>query len=269
MDLSIVILDYKSRGLVRQCVKTLKLFAPAQKTEIIVVDNASGQGTGGMIRREYPDVVMIDNPANVGFAAGNNAGIRRSTGKYVLIMNPDITVRPGAIEAMIAHMEANPEIGLLGPRLVHPDGSIDVSCYRYPTPMIPAYRRTPLGRLPAGRKALSYYLMDDFDHGQSRDVDWLLGAVLLVRRSAMDKVGLLDERYFLYFEDTDWCRRFWQAGFRVVFFAGAEMVHYHERLSAQGSWVTGLFRKATRIHIASCVKYFKKWGLPEAAKDRV
>ncbi|MBI4457435.1 glycosyltransferase family 2 protein [Candidatus Uhrbacteria bacterium] len=267
MKLSIIILDYKSRGLVRQCIKTINLFAPKCDYEVIVVDNDSGQGTGAMVRREFPDVVMIDNPANVGFAAGNNVGIRRAKGRYVLIMNPDITVRPGAIDDMMAYMEAHADIGVLGPRLVHPDGSIDMSCYRYPTPLIPAYRRTPLGKLPAGRKALSRYLMDDFDHRETREVDWLLGAVLLVRRSAIDKVGLLDERYFLYFEDTDWCRRFWKAGFRVVYYTGVEMVHYHERLSAKGSWVTGLFRKATRIHIASCIKYFQKWRAMETGPE--
>jgi GT2 family glycosyltransferase len=260
MDLSIIILDYKSKGLVRQCVKTIRLFAPKHSHEIIVVDNASGQGTGEMIRREFPEVTMIDVPRNLGYAAGNNLGIARARGRYILILNPDITVRPGAIDALIEYMDAQTDIGVLGPRLVHPDGSLDVSCYRFPDPLIPAYRRTPLGRLPAGRRALDRYLMNDFDHARTSDVDWLLGAVLMVRREALAKVGPLDDRYFLYFEDTDWCRRFWEAGYRVVYFAGVEMVHYHERLSAKGNWVTGLFRKATRIHIASAVKYFRKWG---------
>jgi GT2 family glycosyltransferase len=101
--------------------------------------------------------------------------------------------------------------------------------------------------------------MEDYDHSATADVDWLLGAVLMVRRSALEKVGLLDERFFLYFEDTDWCRRFWAAGFRVVYCTEATMVHYHERLSAQGSWFLSPFRRSTRIHISSAVKYFSKW----------
>lgn len=259
MDLSIVILDYKSKGLVRQCVKTIKLFAPRCDFEIIVVDNASEQGTAAMVRREFPEVTMIESPRNLGYAAGNNLGLARAKGRYVLILNPDITVRPGAIEAMIAYMERHPDIGILGPRLMHPDGSVDESCYRFPEPMIPVYRRTPLGKSSAGRRALGRYLMADHDHRANADVDWLLGAVLMVRREALAKVGPLDERYFLYFEDTDWCRRFWAAGYRVVYLAEVEMVHYHERLSAKSYWLTGLFHKATRIHITSCLKYFAKW----------
>jgi GT2 family glycosyltransferase len=101
--------------------------------------------------------------------------------------------------------------------------------------------------------------MEDFDRRSTMDVDWLLGAALMVRGSALDAIGLLDERFFLYFEDTDWCRRFWKGGYRVTFFAAAEMVHYHERGSAKGNWLFSPFRKSTRIHIASAIKYFRKW----------
>ena len=109
------------------------------------------------------------------------------------------------------------------------------------------------------KKALDAYLMADFDRKSDREVDWVLGAVLMARREAIDKVGLLDDRFFLYFEDTDWCRRFWEAGYSVVYLAGAEMVHYHERLSARGPWFLSPFRESTRIHIASAAKYFAKW----------
>ena len=266
MDLSIVILSYKTKGLVNQCLKTLGLFAPKCNYEIIVVDNGSGDGTGEMLAAKYPAVKFIQSPKNVGFAAGNNLGISAATGRFVMTMNPDITVRPGAIDAMLAQMEANPNIGVLGPKLIRPDGTLDPSCYRFPTRTIPIYRRTPLGKLSGGKKALSAYLMEDYDRESSADVDWLLGAVLLVRREAMQEVGLLDERFFLYFEDTDWCRRFWAKGWRVVYFAGAKMVHYHERLSAQGTWIFGPFRKSTRIHIASWIKYFMKWPDSEVVR---
>ena len=261
MDLSIVILNYKTARLTRQCVKTVKLYEPKCSHEIIVVDNESGDGVGEMLRENFPDVKFVASGANLGYAAGNNLGIRRSAGRYVLILNPDITVRPGSIDAMVAYLDAHDDVGMIGPRLVRPDGGVDESCYRFPGYMIPAYRRTPLGKLAAGRRALDHYLMTDYDRSVTREVDWLLGAVLMVRRSALLKVGFFDERYFLYFEDTDWCRRFWQAGYRVVYFTGAEMVHYHERLSARGSWFTSLFRKSTRVHIASALKYFRKWRL--------
>ncbi|HSD12424.1 MAG TPA: glycosyltransferase family 2 protein [Patescibacteria group bacterium] len=268
MDLSIVILNYRSKGLVKQCVKTIGLYVTKAAYEIIVVDNASGDGVGEMLAERFPEVRFIQSPANVGYAGGNNLGVRAARGRYVVIMNPDITVRPGALDAMVAYMDANADVGILGPKLVHPDGSIDSSCYRFPTYAIPLYRRTPFGKLPAGRQAVSRYLMEDYDHRETREVDWLLGAVLMVRRSALDRVGPLDERYFLYFEDTDWCRRFWNAGWRVVYYTGAEMVHYHERLSAQGNWLTSPFRRSTRIHISSCIKYFRKWGTAEIAPEK-
>ncbi len=259
MDLSIIILNYKSRELVKQCVKTIGLLAPKISYEIIVVDNASNDGVGAMLAERFPDVRFIASEVNSGFAAGNNLGIREAKGRYVVIMNPDITVLSGSLEEMMAFMDTNKEVGVMGPKLIHPDGSLDASCYRFPTMMIPVYRRTPLGSLPVGRRAIAEYLMEDYDHEITRDVDWLLGAVLIVRREALEKVGPLDERFFLYFEDTDWCRRFSEAGHRVVYHPVAKMVHYHERLSAQGPWFLSILRPSTRIHIASCVKYFSKW----------
>jgi GT2 family glycosyltransferase len=187
--------------------------------------------------------------------------MRDSRGRYVLIMNPDITVRPESVDTMVRFMDRNPDVGIMGPKLLHPDGSVDHSCYRFPKWTTPVYRRTPLGRLSVGREEVGRYVMADYDHGQTRDVDWLLGAVLMVRKSAIEKVGMFDERYFLYFEDTDWCRRFWDAGYRVVYHTGATMVHYHERLSAQVPWILGPLSKSTRVHIASCIKYFRKWGV--------
>jgi GT2 family glycosyltransferase len=264
MDLSIVILNYKSRGLVKQCVKTIGLVAPKLQYEIIVVDNDSQDGTGAMLEASFPHVKFIASPANVGYAGGNNLGIAASCGRYVMVMNPDITVRPGALDAMVEHMDANRDIGVLGPKLMHPDGTLDESCFRFPSPMIPVYRRTPLGRTAAGREALASYVMRDFDRAATRDVDWLLGAALLVRREALAEVGPLDDRFFLYLEDTDWCRRFLAAGWRVTYFAGATMVHYHDRLSARGSWLTSPLRKSTRIHISSAIKYFRKWGTATA-----
>jgi len=254
-------LNYRNQGLVKQCVKTIRLYPHASSYEIIVVDNASGDGVGEMLAENFPGVRFIASPRNVGFAAGNNLGIREAQGRYILIMNPDITVRPGSIDALVRFMDQNPDVGMAGPKLLHPDGEVDLSCSRFPKWTTPVYRRTPLGRLPAGRREVDRYAMADFDRMETRDVDWLLGAVLMVRKSAMDEVGALDERYFLYFEDTDWCRRFWEAGYRVVYYTGATMVHYHERLSAQVPWLLGPFSRSTRVHITSCVKYFRKWGL--------
>jgi len=268
MDLTIIILNYRTKGLVKQCIKTIRLYDPEVSYEIIVVDNDSGDGIGEMLQERYPDVRLIRSPRNVGYAAGNNLGIREARGRHVLIMNPDITVTRGAIEKMVAYLDAHPDVGIIGPKLVRPDRSIDYSCYRFPGYAIPIYRRTPFGRLQRGKRAVAEYVMEDYDRERTREVDWLLGAVLMVRKAALAEVGMLDERYFLYFEDTDWCRRFWRAGYRVVYCTGAVMVHYHERLSARGPWLLSPLRRSTRTHIMSCLKYFWKWRRLESEDSR-
>lgn len=260
MKLSIVILNYHSAGLVRQCLKGLKLANLGLEYETIVVDNASGDGCLEAVAREWPAVRRVQLATNGGYAAGNNAGLKAATGEYVLILNPDIAVLPGALEALVQFMDRNPAVGLAGPRLINPDGSLQYSSYRFPRVYLPLFRRTPLGRLSAIRRWLRHYQMEDWDHSTNQPVDWLLGACLLARRSTLAQVGLLDERYFLYVEDTDWCRRFWAKGFEVWYVAQVEIIHYHERLSAQAT-VGAIWKRITWIHISSWLKYFLKWGL--------
>jgi GT2 family glycosyltransferase len=260
MDVSIIILNYKSTRLVRQCLKTIRLLAPQVRHEVIVVDNGSGDDCGAAVAREYPSARFIDAQANLGFAAGNNLGIRQAQGRHLLLLNPDITIRPGSVEALVDYMDREPTVGVAGPRLVKGNGESDESCFRYPSPWTPICRRTPLGQTRFGRRELDRYLITDYDRRSTRDVDWVLGAAMMVRRRALDQVGPLDERYFLYFEDADWCRSFQAAGWRVSHFADAEMVHYHEKESAKGNPLLALRKPAFRAHIHSCLKYFRKWG---------
>lgn len=227
--------------------------------EIIVVDNASGDGVGEILSERFPQVKFIQSAENKGYAAGNNLGIRQARGRYILILNPDVAVLEGAIEKLYKFMEDNSQTAVVGPKLVNPDKTTQYSCFRFPKFMTPIYRRTPIGKLPFAKKDLQNYLMEDFDHSYSKEVDWLLGACWLVKKEALDRVGLMDERFFLYFEDIDWCRRFWQSNYKVQYMPEAEMVHYHERLSAQESWLRGLLNKATRTHIKSWLKYFLKY----------
>lgn len=261
MKLSVVILNYRSAGLTRQCVRGLFAAEPKLTFEIIVVDNASGDGILPWLAQHYPPVRTLALSANRGFAAGNNAGLAQATGEYVLILNPDITVLPGRLEALVAFMEAHPKVGLAGPRLVNPDGSLQYSTYTFPSFWLPLFRRTLLGSVPGVEPRLRGYQMLDWDHKESGPVDWLLGACLIARRRAVAEVGLMDERYFLYVEDTDWCRRFWHQGWEVWYVADVELVHFHERLSAQRPLLASLVSKITWIHIASWLKYFAKWGV--------
>lgn len=260
MDLSIIILNYKSRGLLKQCLKGIRFLQLPMKYETIVVDNHSLDGTADMMREEFSDLLFIQSPMNRGFAAGNNIGIEQSRGRYVLILNPDVAVLSNAIERLYQFMENHPHVGIAGPKLLNPDGSVQTSCRQFQTVTTIVLRRSPLGKLPFARRRLRQFLMLNWDHSDDRPVDWLLGACLMVRRQAMERVGLLDERFFLYFEDLDWCRRFWQEGFPVYYLgASAEMIHYHRRLSAENPGLSGVLSYATRVHIVSGIKYFMKY----------
>ncbi len=260
MDISIIILNYKSKGLLKQCLKGLKLLSFRFSHEIIVLDNNSQDGTDVMMRVEFPDIIFFENVENRGFAAGMNVGIRHAQGNYILMLNPDIAVLGNPIERMLEFMEQHPNVGICGPKLLNPDGTVQTSCREFQTFSTILYRRTPLGKLPFARKRLRKFLMLDWSHSENRAVDWLLGACMMVRRSAVEKVGLLDERFFLYFEDMDWCRRFWQAGYAVYYLgAVAEIVHYHRRQSAESPGLSGLLSYPTRLHLASALKYFGKY----------
>lgn len=267
MKLSIVILNYRSAGLTRQCVKGIFNTQPKLDFEVLVVDNASHDGILGWLATSYPQVKRIVLPVNRGFAAGNNAGIAQAVGEYVLILNPDITVLPGRLEALVEFMDAHPRVGLAGPKLVNPDGTLQYSTYTFPTFWLPLFRRTMLGGLPGIGPRLRDYQMLAWDHAESRQVDWMLGACLIARKAAIEQVGVMDERYFLYVEDTDWCRRFWQKNWEVWYVATVELVHFHERLSAQRPLLTAIFSKITWIHIASWFKYFRKWKISVANRS--
>lgn len=259
MDLTIIILNYKQKGLIKYCLKNLLSLNIPLKYEIIVVDNASNDGCGEMIKDEFMSVKLIKADKNRGYAAGNNLGIKKAQGKYILILNPDITILSDAIVKLYEFMEEHTQAGICGPKILNPDGSIQYTCSRFPDWRLPFYRRTFLSKSKKGKKWNDYYLMMDWNHQENRKVDWLFGACLMVRKSAIDDVGLLDERYFLYMEDLDWCRRFWEKGWEVWYIADFDVIHYHQRLSADVNILWSLFSKTARVHLASWLKYYFKY----------
>ena len=278
MDLSIILLNYRQKGLLKQCLKGILAAQPRLDYELIVVDNDSGDGSLAMVNDfleksaattlppwasvqplAVPPLVTIAAESNKGFGAGHNLGLSRARGKYILIVNPDIAVEAGALEAMFNYLERHAAIGILGPKLLNPDGTIQYSCRRFPNSLIPLYRRTVFGRLPFAKKAIDRYLMADFDHQAIAAIDWLFGACLMIRKSALEKVGNFDERFFMYFEDLDLCRRFWAAGYQVVFYPEVRLVHYHQRFSAERGGIWGVFSRGGRIHLISGIKYFLKY----------
>lgn len=255
MRVSVIIVTYNSTGVIGACLSSLAADVQAGALEVIVVDNASADGTPDFVRREFPWARVIAGRENLGYSKGVNVGIREARARYLYILNPDTVVRRGSVAKLAEFMDANPKVGIAGPKLVFQDGTVQLSCRRFYTLTVLVLRRTPLGKLFKNPKPVSDHLMLDFDHASTREVDWLLGAAMFVRREAVDSVGMMDERFFLYFEDVDWCYRMKQRGLSVYYVADAVVEHGYQRESAQT-----VINRSFVAHLASLVRYYEKWG---------
>ncbi len=227
MDLSIVLVHYRTPLPLARCLESLSPLYRLLATEVVVVDNDSGDGTPERLAREAPGVRVIANRENVGYARAVNQGTRDTTGGVVLVMNPDCEVRPGAIETLMRHLREHPQTAIAGPKLLNPDGSLEFSARSFPGPLTFLFNRySLLTRLFPGNPWSREYLLSDWDHASVRDVDWLSGACLAVRRAAIDAVGGMDERFFMFNEDVDWCRRMKLGGWAVTYVPEAVVMHH-------------------------------------------
>lgn len=251
------------KRLVKNCIRSIKESEITVPYEIIVVDNNSQDGIVPYLKEYYPDILVRVAEKNLGMGGGNNIGIRAARGKYILVMNPDIFVYRNSVQRMYEYLKGAYKVGLVSPRLLNPDRSLQYTSYRWHKALTPLYRRTALGTLPYVKKQMDHFLMKDFDHKETRAVDWVQGSCFMVPRAVYDHVGLFDERFFMYFEDTDLCRRMWQAGYKVMYYADAEVIHMHMR-SSRGGLIKVLTNKLTREHIKSWIKYtLKHRSLPK------
>lgn len=268
MDLSLVIVHYKAPDLLEQCIKSITAKYPELRGHFVIVDNSPEKATRQRIKKTFPNERYIPSRKNVGFAKAINWGIYNSQSKYILILNQDIIMRDEAVQKMYDYLEKYQDAALCAPKLIYTDGSIQDSCCRFYTPWVIVYRRTWFGRLPFAKKSIEIFTMADYDHQTTKDVDWVTGAAMMIRRAAVEKVGPMDERFFFYFEDVDWCRRFWESGWRITYLPEAQMTHYHSRESAEKTGFWSLTKKMTRVHIKSGVKYFIKYRKhKEAPRD--
>ena len=258
---SIAIINYKNPALLRLCLSSLKRVPSANfKHEILVVDIASSPETRN-IAKEFQDVKLLAFKENVGYTRGVNEGIKASSGDYVLILNPDVIPMARSIEGLTSYLATNTDVGLAGPRLLNFDGSAQNSCFRYYTPLTILCRRSPLGRTFIGKKILNKFMMADKDLNEPAEVEWLMGSAVMVSKKAANKVGLLDEKFFLYMSDVDWARRFWENGFKVAYFPRSEMYHYHKRGSKGRFGPLDIFlNKQSHLHLIDALKYFHKYG---------
>ncbi|NLT06940.1 MAG: glycosyltransferase family 2 protein [Solirubrobacterales bacterium] len=233
--LEVVIVSYRCRDHVLACLDSLERH-PLRGGEMVVhlVDNASGDGTVEEVRRRFPAVEVVALDRNAGFSVANNVVLARARAEYVLALNPDTEATEGALDHMVALMDANPDVGMAGCRLVQPDGTFDHAAKRsFPTPLSALAHFAGIGRRSDSR-ALGGYRAPDLGERERGEVDAVNGAFMLVRRDALADVGLLDEAYWLYMEDLDWCYRFHQAGWKVLYDGGATFVHV--KGGAAGTW---------------------------------
>jgi GT2 family glycosyltransferase len=224
--------------------------------EVIVVDNASSDGSADMVRTEFAEKVkLIQNEVNRGFGAAHNQAIAESRGRYVFLLNPDCRIiDDNALRRMVEYMDSHLDIGMLGPKVVYPDGRLQFSARRFPTFAAALFRHTPLGRFFPHNRFVRKYLMEDWDHRETADVDWLSGAALMIRKKTIEEIGLLDERFFMYVEDMDWCKRAHMYGWRVVYYPEAEVSH---RIGASSDQkVIPMIHE----HRKSMLRYFLKYN---------
>jgi N-acetylglucosaminyl-diphospho-decaprenol L-rhamnosyltransferase len=221
--LEVVIVSYHCRDLTRACLRSLETHPASPETRVWVVDNASSDGTAEMIRAEFPEVQIIESSRNLGFAAANNLALQGTTAPYVLVLNPDTRVTPGALDHLLELMDARPEIGIAGCRLEREDGTFDHAARRsFPTPLGALAHFTGLGRSERVPAALSQYRAPGIDSGP---VDAVNGAFMLIRRAALEEVGLFDEGYWMYMEDLDLCYRFCLSGWTTWYEPAVTVVH--------------------------------------------
>lgn len=225
-QVSVVIVVWNAKKYVLECLGSLREHCGGVASEVIVVDNASTDGTPELVAELYPEYKLIRNPGNFGFARANNIGIAHSTGDYVCLVNSDVKFVDDSISPMIEYLSRNPTVGIVGPKMLAPDGKVWRSTMRFPTIWNHFSRALGLDIAFKRSRRFGGLLMSDFDHRTTGAVEVLNGWFVVVRRTAMEKVGLLDPQFFMYGEDVDWCYRFHRAGEGIVFFADAGAVHY-------------------------------------------
>ncbi len=259
MKLSIIIVNYNTGALTHTCLESLRWQKLSYETEVIVVDNASRDQSVEFLRSDWPTIQVIANKHNLGLAKAVNQALKQAEGEYYLVLNPDIVATPGAVQELVRFMDENSGVGIAGGQLISPNGALQASCFRFYRLMTVVYRRTWLGQTYWGKKEVDRFLMQDFDHHTVRDVEWLMGSCLMLRKTAVAEVGGMDENFFLYFEDVDWCRRFWEKHWRVTYVPEAVFSHFHQRSSGASSLLGVITNWATREHIRSAGKYFWKY----------
>lgn len=256
-DIGIVIVNWNTRDLLRDCLRSIAESDPSVNRRVVVVDNASTDQSAEMVRKEFPDVDIIASATNDGFARANNAGLKLlgvadaandSAPRYALLLNPDTVLPPYALRMVIDRADADEKIGVLGPRLVMLDGKLDLACRRsFPSPIVSFYRMIGLSKLFPKSRRFGQYNLTYLDEFQEAEIDCVVGAFMMVRREVIVQVGLLDEAFWMYGEDIDWAFRIKQAGWKVLYYPNVSVLHVKRAASRMNPRTRYEFQRASLI----------------------
>ncbi|MBN1136181.1 MAG: glycosyltransferase family 2 protein [Anaerolineae bacterium] len=261
VDVTVVIVSWNVRDLLRRCLRSILDSraadsggppSPHLQIEVVVVDNASGDGSAEMVRAEFPQVRLIANEENRGFTAANNQGLATGQGRYLMVLNPDTELASDTLATMADYLEEHPRVGVMGPQLRYADGRLQPSRRRFPTLTTALFESTVLGEWWPDNRFARRYRMADTPDDAIQTVDWLVGACLLVRREAYEEAGGLDEGFFMYSEEIDWCRRIKSAGWEVVYLPTATVIHHEGKSSEQVVAARHIYFQSSKV------RYFRK-----------
>lgn len=260
MKVSILIVNYNQKYFPRLCVESLQKSKFEGGMEIIFCDNSSKDESLGYLREasEKGDIKLIEAGKNLGYGAGMNLAAKEAKGKYVVVLNADITVEADTLQKMVDYMEKHSEVGMLAPKLVYHNGDVQPSCRRHFRFMDLFIKRTFLKRIWPFKSRYEKYIMFDFNHESVQEVDLVTGAFMMMPRDLYEQVRGFDERYFLFMEDFDLCKKVQMTGKKIVYFPEANAIHYHKRLSDGGAFKL-IFNKVSWMHLVSAIKYHWKW----------
>lgn len=251
MDISVIIVSWNTRDILRDCLASVYAQTTGAEYEAIVVDNASSDGSAAMVKAEFPQVILIENTENKGFAAANNQGIQIAKGRYVLLLNSDTIVLDGAIQKTLQFAEQRPDAAVVGCRVLNPDRTLQPTCFMFPSLLNLCLSSTYLYKIFPKNRFFGRERMTWWNRSDVRPVDVVTGCFMLVRREAIEQVGMMDEAYFMYAEETDWCWRFKKAGWQNLFFPDAQIIHLGGQSSKQ-------VRVAMTIQLRRAILQFMK-----------
>lgn len=259
IEISVVIVAWNAKHYLELCLDSLAKATPRRSMEVLVVDNASSDGSSEMMEVKYPLVKLIKSKENLGFSKGNNVAIRQSQGRYIALVNPDVIVFPGCLDALADFLDQNPKVGNVGPRVLNPDMSMQSTCRRFPTLWNNFCSATGLATKFKNSRFFAGEHMFYFPHDHTLAVDVIVGCFSFIRREAFDTIGLLDEDLFMYGDDVDWCRRARNAGWDVVFYPGGQAIHDRGKTTAPYPVRFAVAQQRSVLHYWA--KHHSFWGV--------